>query len=715
MKRIIYILYLVMISVSVSSQNTVVSGIVRNENREPMSFVNVFIEGSMDGTSTDDKGEFSFETDLKGKVTLFVSFLGYQPWSMKADVNSLKNITVQLKPSTQQIKEVVTYAGNYMLKSSSTLQQKNAVDLVSTAGSEGDLYKAIATLPGMQAAGIDGRLLVRGGDSNESQTYIDGMHVLSPYTANTQTTGVRGRYSPFLFEGINFSMGGYSSEYSQSLSSILPLSTKNESQLSKFGLSLMNVMAGAGGTKAWEKGSSSFNFDYTDINWDNTLFQPSQKKYWKKPYRDWSGQNQLRFELGKNSYLKTYTAYSKTLFVHNEETPFSNILRKLDYNEDNLYLNSTLNTQFTNGFKLFAGAAYSYNNKDINETRVPHDKVRIKESEWHLKAKATKRFSNIYKLEFGMESFRRNYTLSYKDTTLYKGDLKHSINGIFISNDFNLTDKFFFNLSSRFEYTSLNSSYTWLPRVALNYEWNGLTVSGVVGKYQQTTENDYLLYNPKLSSVKNIQYLFGFYFRDKSRIYRIELYDKEYDDLPTLIKGQYGSEGHGYSRGIDIFLNERSFMKHWEYTIAYSYNDTKRKYLYYPEMAQPSFTSKHNVSITLKYTNWKLKSIIGVTNRFASGRPYTNPNEAGFMNENTPVYNTLDITWTLLAHKRLIIYTSFTNLLNRDNVYGYHYASKPNQAGFYDRLPVKHEQKQAFYIGFFLTLGKNKAYDVSNF
>lgn len=715
MKRFLYILVCCMFSFSVYAQQLELYGVVVNEKKEPMPYVNVFIEGTMDGASTDNDGRFTFRSGQQGEVTLTASYLGYQTWKKKEDIKKLTGLTIQLKPSAQQIKEVVAYAGNYLLKSASTLQNKNAVDLVSTAGSEGDLYKSIATLPGTQAAGIDGRLLVRGGDSRESQTYIDGMHVLSPYTATTQTTGSRGRYSPFLFEGINFSMGGYSPEYSQSLSSILPLSTKTESPVSKIGISLMNVSVGTGGTKAWEKGSASFNFDYTDVNWDNQLFQPAQKKYWKTPYRDYAGQNQLRFQLGKNTYLKTYAAYSKSTFIHNEETPFSNMPRALDYDEDNLYLNSTFKTHFTNGIQLFAGAAYSWNDKEMKEARVWQDELKLSEKEWHLKAKGSQRFSNLYKLEFGMESFIKGYDISYRDTSLYEGALNHSINGIYLSNDFNLTDKLFLNVSSRLEYTSLDKSYALLPRVALNYEWKGLTVSGVIGKYQQMTDNDYLLYNNKLSAEENRQYLLGFYYRDKSRIFRLELYHKAYDKLPVIQGNKYSSDGNGYSRGVDMFINDRSFLKYWEYMIAYSYNDSERKYLYFPEKATPLFATKHNASFTLKYTNWKMKSIIGITNRFASGRPYHDPNKEGFMNAHTPVYNTLDITWTFLPHRRLIIYASFSNLLNRSNIYGYHYASTPNGQGVYDRLPVRQEQKQAFYIGFFLTLGKNIAYDASNF
>lgn len=52
--------------------------------------------------------------------------------------------------------------------------------------------------------GENGKLYVRGGESEECQTFINGMHVLVPYSTNTENTAVRGRFSPFIFKGINF-------------------------------------------------------------------------------------------------------------------------------------------------------------------------------------------------------------------------------------------------------------------------------------------------------------------------------------------------------------------------------------------------------------------------------------------------------------------------------------------------------------------------------
>ena len=58
------------------------------------------------------------------------------------------------------------------------------VELVTVGGANGDLYKALQTLPGTQVQGETGELLVRGGSSYETQTFIDGIHVLNPYTSN---------------------------------------------------------------------------------------------------------------------------------------------------------------------------------------------------------------------------------------------------------------------------------------------------------------------------------------------------------------------------------------------------------------------------------------------------------------------------------------------------------------------------------------------------
>lgn len=715
MKRLLLSILFLSVLFRLSAQKEEVSGIVLDEKGQPLSYANVYLEGTMDGASTLDDGSFSFATEQAGKVTLIVSSVGYEMYKKADDVKQLKNLSIKLRPVAQEIGEVVAMAGNYLLKSSSTLEKKNAVDLVSTAGSDGDLYRAISILPGAQAPGVDGKLLVRGGDSRESQTYIDGMHVLNPYTVSSETTSSRGRFSPFLFDGINFSMGGYSPEYTQGLSSVLPLDTKNVSDQSKFGIGLMNVNSNIGGTKAWKKASVSFDVTYTDLQQYFTLTNPAQKKNWEKPFRGFTGQTQARYQLGERTFLKAYINYEKGKSVHKERVSFGSEPLNVDYEEENLYSNMTFRTSNRNGFTFFAGAAYAWNDLQVGNSRLLGDQYNMKQSELHLKTKAAKRFSSFYKLEIGAETYLRKYDMAYRDTLTYAYGLDHHIDGLFVSNDFNLTSHLFLNISGRLEHTSLNGKTSFLPRIALNYEWKGITFSGVAGRYQQLTANDYLLYNPKQQAEKNTQYMVGMYYQHAKKIYRVELYHKEYDKLPLLQNGVYTSDGNGHSRGVDLFFNDRAFLKHWEYMVGYSYNDSRRLWLSFPEKATPNFVTRHNGMLSVKYNNWKLKSIFAVTNRIASGRSYHDPNKPGFMNATSPMYHTLDLAWTFLAHKKLIIYVSASNVLNRANITGYNYAATPNAQGRYEARAIKNEQPWSVYIGFFLTLGKNVAYDASNF
>lgn len=695
-------------------KSTRLTGRILDENGNPIEFVNIQIKDTIEGTTSSYDGSFCLETQNNKPFYLVVSFIGYEDSIILIDDETNCNLQIVLYPVSHELKEVSVYANNRASKSLSTLENINNIELVTTAGSEGDLYKAISLLPSVQS-NADGRLIVRGGSSKETQTYIDGMHVLSPYTTNIANIGSRGRYSPFLFEGINFSTGGYSPEYSQSLSAILALNTKDESKYSKLGIDIMNISLGGGGTKAWKKGSTSFNVVYTDLGRYNTFFDTKAKNDWDKPYKQYSLQNQWRFELNDHTYIKFYTTYDKTKFIFNQKENFLSSTRGIDYEEDNLYINSTWNRKNKNGLNLFSGIAYSLNKKEIQNANIQSDHFNSSEQEIHIKSKIDKWLNNWYYMEIGIDGLLKKYNLIYQIKETTEQTTQPNIYGGYFSNNFIIKKWLSLNLSSRFEYTSLNNSYNLLPRLAINATVKNWNFTGIIGMYQQSSSNDYLIYNKQLPNEKNRQVLFGAYYQNKNYIIRIELYDKHYEKLSTKRENKIFDDGKGYSRGIDLYINNRSFLKHWDYSIGYSYNNTKRNQDNYIEQIRPSFISKHNLSLTLKYTNYTLRSIIGLTNELASGRYYHNPNKVGNMNSKTPIYNSLDVSYTFLAHKKLIIYASASNILNRKNIFGYTYNTIVNNWGQYDSAPIQKQQNQTFYIGLFFTIGKNVAYDASNF
>ena len=135
----------------------------------------------------------------------------------------LDTVYLQLNLDSVGLDEVVV-KGRRTPVANSRWSDMTPVDLVTVGGANGDLYKALQILPGTQVQGETGELLVRGGSSYETQTYIDGMHVLNPYTSNGINTPARSRYSTFMFSGVNLASGGAPLEYGEALSAVLPLS-----------------------------------------------------------------------------------------------------------------------------------------------------------------------------------------------------------------------------------------------------------------------------------------------------------------------------------------------------------------------------------------------------------------------------------------------------------------------------------------------------------
>ena len=218
MKRIVLI-GIILFQISLSAQTTV-SGVVKDEQGEPVFGANVYLKGTYDGTATDEKGFFSFSSSEKGIQTLVVSFLSFEEYAKKGAITSFKNLEIRLREDVNTLDAVTINAGTFKAGDQAKVTALKPLDVVTTAGSMGDFVAALQTLPGTSNVSEDGRLFVRGGEANETQMFIDGMRVFTPYTPSANNIPSRGRFSPFLFKGISFSTGGYSAEYGQALSSV---------------------------------------------------------------------------------------------------------------------------------------------------------------------------------------------------------------------------------------------------------------------------------------------------------------------------------------------------------------------------------------------------------------------------------------------------------------------------------------------------------------
>ncbi len=98
------------ISLSAFAQTTKLSGtIIDAENKQPLTGVNLLIKGSLVGTITDNKGNFSLNTTIPLPFTLVVSTIGYIKQEI-AISSTAPLIQISLEPQTTFIQEVVIAA-----------------------------------------------------------------------------------------------------------------------------------------------------------------------------------------------------------------------------------------------------------------------------------------------------------------------------------------------------------------------------------------------------------------------------------------------------------------------------------------------------------------------------------------------------------------------------------------------------------------------------
>ncbi|WP_375242668.1 carboxypeptidase-like regulatory domain-containing protein, partial [Lacinutrix sp.] len=174
-----------------------ISGTITDSKNNPIEGVNVYLEGTYDGASSKTDGTFSFKTTTTGTQTLLASFVSFETYRLTGDITILNNLKIMLRDDVNALDTVVLSAGTFSAGDNSKVSALTSLDVVTTASALGDFVGALQTLPGTTTVAEDGRLFVRGGEAEETQIFIDGIRVFTPYTPTTNNAPTRGRYSPF--------------------------------------------------------------------------------------------------------------------------------------------------------------------------------------------------------------------------------------------------------------------------------------------------------------------------------------------------------------------------------------------------------------------------------------------------------------------------------------------------------------------------------------
>ncbi len=704
-------LIILFFSIAAMAQNTV-SGKITDPKGKPVPGANIFIEGTYDGASSDENGDFSFTTDTTGNQMLVISVLTFDTQKLLIDVANYKGQTIKMRESVNSLDAVIVTAGTFEAGDKARVSVLKPLDIVTTAGSAGDIVAALQTLPGTQTVGESGRLFVRGGEADETQTFVDGIRVAQPYGSTTNNLPTRGRFSPFLFSGISFSTGGYSAEYGEALSSVLLLNTQDEPDQNKTDISLMTVGLGLGHTQKWAKSSVSVNAAYIDL-------APYQKAIpqnvdWNRPYQGLSGETVYRYGFN-NGMFKLYAAFDASRFDINQENINHPLIKdRVNLENNNFYLNTSYKGNFGGNWQLTTGLSYGYGQNKIGFNR---DNIENVENATQFKLKFRKSFSDRVKLSFGADYFITQFDEYYRPFFGDNADNGYDANiaALYTEADIFFSKKFAAKLGVRASNNNLLDETVLVPRVSLAYKIAKFSqFSLAYGEFTQAPKQDYLKYSKLFESERASHYILNFQYNRERQTFRAETYYKDYSNLvkydtpAAVYNSVYNNNGSGYAAGLDLFWRDGRSFKNLEYWISYSYIDTERNYRNYPYAVTPNFVADHSLSVVGKYWINDWKSQLGLTNSFSTGRPYNDPNSTRFMNGKTRAYNNVSFSWAYLLSQQKILYFSVSNVLGTQNVYGYEYAGQRNAQGIYDRKAIVPTADRFFFVGFFWTISQDK-------
>ena len=211
---VFFLFALILLSHSLPGQTTgKISGQVRDTNNEPLIGVNIVVEGTALGASTDLDGFYVILNIRAGIYKLRFSYIGYQTKifnNVDVDADKTTKLNVVLEPEAIEGEEIVITA-------SRPIVEFNQTSVISTVGKE-DIkvlpVQSLNEIVNLQAGVIDGHF--RGGRLGEVQYQVDGVTVNNPY--DNQSTLQLDRS---VLEEVQVISGTFDAKYGQAMSGVV--------------------------------------------------------------------------------------------------------------------------------------------------------------------------------------------------------------------------------------------------------------------------------------------------------------------------------------------------------------------------------------------------------------------------------------------------------------------------------------------------------------
>ncbi|MBS4061805.1 MAG: TonB-dependent receptor, partial [Bacteroidetes bacterium] len=491
------------------------------------------------------------------------------------------------------------------------------------------------------------------------------------------------------------------------LSSVLLLNTNDMPTQDQLDISVLSVGPEVAGTKLWGKGAITATLTYNNLQPYMNLVP--QNFEWKKAPESASAAISLRQKTGKTGMLKLYASFDDGKFKLAQEDLTQEKMVDFALGNRNMFINTSYRTALNKNWVAATSASFTADADDVSFDGNQFDKAL---KGFHLKQTVSNELNEKVTFRGGGEWFSRSVEQSYQtvaDTFVNQYD--NNTFAAFAEAEIYASKRFVTRVGARVEHSSYLKKTNFAPRLTAAWKLNETSQFSMAwGWFHQNPNDDFLIYTNKLDYERADHYILSYQSAKSGRTLRTEVYLKDYRNLVKQNSNEffvheiYNNAGSGFAAGLDLFWRDKKSIKNGDYWISYSYLDTKRDYRNYPELAVPTFASKHNLAVVYKHWFGELRSLAGINYIYSSPRVYNNPNSEKFNSEKTLTYQSLDVSWSFLYRQNIIFYVAVTNVPGFKQEFGRRFSDQPGQDGLFKSSAIVPGSNRFYVIAILITL-----------
>lgn len=196
------------------------------ESGLPLHGAIVFDENTKNYARTDSRGRYSLDLPLGENLVHFI-YETKEPLDLQVDVKGDGTLDVQMTDQIILLKEVVISASSMEKHRSTGIGIENVnirtIGKIPSAFGEGDVLKAVTTLPGIKSVGeASGGFNVRGGGADENLILFNENTIYNP----SHLFGIFSSFNPDVIENVEVFKSSVPAEYGGRLSSVMKVDGK---------------------------------------------------------------------------------------------------------------------------------------------------------------------------------------------------------------------------------------------------------------------------------------------------------------------------------------------------------------------------------------------------------------------------------------------------------------------------------------------------------